>query len=50
MGRIALGGRGPKEAIQAGEFEIEQAADRHAAEAPLTPFFDPEGKRPRSEM
>ncbi len=45
MGYIALDGRGPQEAVQAGGFQIEQAGDRHAADASLSPFFDPKGER-----
>ena len=49
MGYIALEGRGPTEAVQAGGFQIEQAGDRHAAVASLTPFCDPKGERLRRE-
>ncbi len=49
MGYIALDGHGPKEAVQAGGFQIEQAGDRHAADASLSPFFDPKGERLRRE-
>ncbi len=49
IGYIALDGRGPKEAVQAGGFQIEQAGNRHAADASLTPLFDPRGERLRRE-
>ena len=49
MGCSTLDGHGPKEAVQAGGFQIEQAGDRHAAGASLSPFFDPKGERLRRE-
>lgn len=49
MGCSTLDGHGPKEAVQAGGFQIEQAGDRHAADASLSPFFDPKGERLRRE-
>ena len=41
------GGGDPKERISAGDFEIEVAGVRIAAEASLKPMYDPDNKRIR---